>query len=138
MDQFRYAVANSRAPVCYNGNLNSLEDIRRIQELFPQVESVMIGRGLVGNPGMLCGGTSREALRAFLEELSETYSVIFGSRRNAMFRMKENWHYLIGLFEGSEKLWKQLRKTTDYAEFCRISNEMIQTLPIRQDLNVTW
>ena len=138
MEMFRYAVENSRAPLCYNGNLNSLADIRAIEDQFPQVEAVMIGRGLVGNPGMLCGGTSRQTLQAFLEEMAETYSVIFGSRRNAMFRMKENWHYLIGLFDGSEKLWKQLRKTTDYDLFCQISSEMINTLPIRENLNVTW
>ena len=40
--------------------------------------------------------------------LLETYIEAFGSARNAIFRLKENWHCMIFLFEDSEKLWKKL------------------------------
>ena len=65
----------------------------------------MIGRGLVGDPGMLCpGGTDMEALEAFYDELFAVYTDVFGGTRNAMFRLKENWRHLLCKFEGSEKL----------------------------------
>ena len=48
-----------------------------------------------------------------------------------MFRLKENWHMLIGHFEDSEKLWKQLRKTTDLAEFKAITAEIFHTRQFR-------
>ena len=138
MEMFRYAVEHSKNPLCYNGSLNHLSDIEAIRGEFPSVGSVMIGRGLVADPGLLCGGTKREPLQNFMDEMCETYSVLFGSRRNAIFRMKENWHFLINLFENSEKHWKALRKTTDYDTFCAITREIFETLPLRSEAKVDW
>ena len=125
-------------PVCYNGNITSLEDAAKIAERFPAVESIMIGRGLVADPGMLCGGTDRQTLKGFLNELSDTYCRVFESKRNAIYRMKDNWHYLIALFEGSDKLWKEMRKSTDYDRFMSIANEIITTLPMRERPEIIW
>ena len=138
MAAFAKAVEGSPFPVCYNGNVTSIADAETIAAQFPAVESVMIGRGLVADPGMLCGGTNRETLKAFLNELSDTYCRVFESKRNAIYRMKDNWHYLICLFEGSEKLWKEMRKSTDYDRFMAIANEIIETLPMRDHPEIIW
>ena len=138
LDAFARAVEGSPFPVCYNGNINSIADAEKIAAQFPAVESMMIGRGLVADPGMLTGSTDRETLRAFLNELSDTYCTVFGSKRNAIYRMKDNWHYLIALFDGTEKLWKEMRKSTDYDRFMSIANEIITTLPMRAHPEITW
>ena len=138
MTAFAQAVEGSPFPVCYNGNVNSLADAEKIAARFPSVQSVMIGRGLVADPGMLTGSTDRERLKAFLNELSDTYCTVFGSKRNAIYRMKDNWHYLIALFDGSDKLWKEMRKSTDYDRFMAIANEIITTLPMRSHPEITW
>ena len=138
LDAFARAAEGSPFPVCYNGNVNSLEDAERIAARFPCVGSIMIGRGLVADPGMLSGGTDRETLKAFLNELSDTYCTVFESKRNAIYRMKDNWHYLIALFEGCDKLWKEMRKSTDYDRFMSIANEIITTLPMRKHPEITW
>ena len=135
---FAQAVENSPFPVCYNGNVYSLADAEAIAARFPTVESVMIGRGLVADPGMLAGSTDRQTLKDFLSELSDTYCIVFESKRNAIYRMKDNWHYLISLFEGSEKLWKEMRKSTDYDRFMAIANEIITTLPMRTHPEISW
>ena len=135
---FARSVENSPFPVCYNGNLYSLADAEAIAARFPTVESVMIGRGLVADPGMLTGSTDRQILKAFLSELSDTYCIVFESKRNAIYRMKDNWHYLISLFEGSDKLWKEMRKSTDYDRFMAIANEIITTLPMRTHPEISW
>ena len=135
-EAFGYAAANSKAPLCYNGDLVSRRQIEALQEACPQVEAVMLGRGLVADPGMLLpGGTDRAALEGFLNELLEEYSVIFGSARNAMFRMKEHWGLLMGKFENSEKLAKRLRKTTDLAEFKAVTAQILHTLPMKQEIS---
>ena len=131
MAMFRYAVENSRAPLCYNGDLTCREDIRKFSEAFPEIPAVMLGRALVGDPGMFCDA-GMEALEAFHNALLEEYLVAFGGSRNAMFRLKENWHQLILRFEGSEKLWKRLRKTTDLQEFRSITAEIFHTLPLKK------
>jgi tRNA-dihydrouridine synthase len=136
---FQYAVDHAKMPLCYNGNLNSEADIAAIAERFPSVDAVMIGRGLIADPGMLTSeGTSRDTLEAFLQELADTYCIIFGSKRNAIYRLKDNWHYLITLFEGSEKHWKELRKCTDYDRFCAITHEIIHTLPMKSTWEPSW
>jgi len=138
MTAFAQAVEGSPFPVCYNGNVNSMADAEKIAARFPSVQSVMIGRGLVADPGMLTGSTDRERLKAFLNELSDTYCTVFGSKRNAIYRMKDNWHYLIALFEGSDKLWREMRKSIDYDRFMAIANEIIATLPMRTHPEITW
>ena len=139
MDAFRYCLEVSKAPVCYNGNLTSISQIEAFRKEFPQVESVMIGRGLVGDPGMLTpGGTTVDALDGFMERLAQDYCVVFGSERNAMFRLKENWRHLLCRFEGSEKLGKRLRKTTDIREYRAIVQEILHTLPLAPQLNPDW
>ena len=126
-EMFQYARENSRNPLCYNGDIRSRADADRVG-----VEAVMIGRALVGDPGMLLEcGTDVKVLEVFHNELLDTYTEAFGGGRNAMFRLKENWHMLIGHFEGSEKLWKRLRKTTDLAEFKTITAEIFHTLQFR-------
>lgn len=122
-EMFAFAVRESRNPLCYNGDILSLSQAEAIHDAFPSVDAVMIGRGLLRDPGMLSGGTDGKTLEAFMEELLESYTEAFGSARNAMFRLKENWSYLHTRFEGSEKLWKQLRKTTDISEFRAITAE---------------
>ena len=131
MDMFTYAAANRTNPLCYNGDILNKTQAEEIAARYPGMEAVMIGRGLVADPGMLCGGTDKPALEGFLRELLEVYEVEFGGSRNAMFRMKENWGFLHSRFEGSDKLWKQLRKTTDVAEFKRISAEILHTCPFQ-------
>ena len=139
MDMFTYALENSKIPLCFNGELRKIEQISAFSKAFPQVEAVMIGRGLIADPGMLePGGTSREKLQAFTEELTECYIEAFGGARNAMFRMKENWSFLRHRFADSERLWKQLRKTTDLQEYRHITTEIFQTLPLAEPYEPEW
>ena len=129
LSSFSYALENSKLPLCYNGDIGSMKTLKETQLRFPQVDAFMIGRGLVGDPGMLTpDGTNVKVLEQFHAHLLEEYSVCFGSARNAMFRMKENWHYLSDHFKGGEKLFKSLRKTTDLEEFQRLSTEIFHTL----------
>ena len=132
MDMFAFCAANSKNPVCYNGDLCNSDDIRRIAEQYPQVQSVMIGRGLIGDPGMLSGGTTIPALEAMFNAMLEEYMALFGGSRNAMFRLKEHWGFLLHRFDNSEKLGKRLRKTTDLLEYKAITQEIFHTLPLKE------
>ncbi len=132
MNCFDYAAAHSKNPLCYNGDILRLSQVEALQTKYPQLEAVMIGRGLVADPGMLSGGTDVQALEGFINELMAVYEVEFGGARNAIFRLKENWGFLHDRFEGSEKLWKRLRKTTDVAEIKAISAEIFHTLPLKK------
>ena len=135
---FRYAYENSKIPLCYNGNIMTKNQADAVSAQYSGVDAVMIGRALIADPGMLCGGTTAKALEGFLGELTEEYIREFGSARNAMFRLKENWGFLRHRFENSDKLWKQLRKTTDIHEYNAITAQILHTLPLTDGLNVEW
>lgn len=137
MEAFEYALLSSVNPVCFNGNLCCKEDIRLLNEKFPQVESVMLGRGLIGDPGMLSENTDNATLQAFFDALLKEYQVAFGSSRNAMFRLKENFRYLLCKFEDSERLGKRLRKTTDVAEYQEITHAIFK-LKQKPQLTPDW
>ena len=131
MELFDYAVKNSCNLLCYNGDILNLPQVEALQEKYPEIQSVMIGRGLIADPGMLSGGTDKTALEGFMNELMAVYEAEFGGSRNAIFRLKENWGFLHNRFEGCDKLWKRLRKTTDAAEFKAITAEIFHTLPLK-------
>ena len=136
---FQYALETCRVPLCYNGNLCSAAQIRNFSQKYPQVESAMLGRGLIGDPGMLTpGGTTAGRLQQYHDALLEEYLSAFGGSRNAMFRLKEHWRYLLCRFEGTEKLGKRLRKTTDLGEYRALTQEIFGTLPLSPELNPNW
>lgn len=131
MEQFAYAVKFSTNPLCFNGDIQSIGDISNLSSLFPSVDAVMIGRGLIARPGMLSPDKDNAAtLAAFMDDLLESYTVAFGGSRNAMFRLKENWNLILPRFQGSEKLGKQLRKTTDINEYRSICRRIFEELPL--------
>ena len=131
MELFRFAWNTSKNPICYNGDITSLADVQKLETEFPQLEAVMIGRGLVADPGMLTGSTDKNALQSFMNALLEEYTVAFGGSRNAMFRLKENWGFLHSRFEGCDNLWKKLRKTTDLPEYKAITAQIFSTLELQ-------
>ena len=139
-EDFAAALAASKNTVCYNGDITTAANYRTFAERFPTVSSVMIGRGLVGDPALVCrilgtGKLERATLRAFHDELYESYAAAFGSRRNASLRMKELWFYLIHLFDGGERHVKRLRKATDAVEFEYAAAAILQDLPLREELS---
>ena len=129
MAAFRYAVENCRHPLCYNGDITKMSQTKNL----PDVASVMVGRGLIANPGLLSGDNSAETLKNYLDALLKAYIRVFGNARNAMFRLKEHWHYLQNRFEGCEKQVKQLRKTTDVDDFFAIMAQILSECPLKAE-----
>ena len=139
MEKFSYALQYSHAPVCYNGNLNTKTQIENFSQDYPGLDAVMVGRGLIGDPGMLTpGGTTPKKLEDFLGELFEEYALHFGGARNAMFRLKENWRYLFCLFQPDAKLQKRLRTATDLSEYKAVTAEILHNLPMKNELTPDW
>lgn len=102
--------------LCYNGDIFTPGDLLRFRQEFPQVERVMAGRGAIANPGLFRqmreeeSGLTKERLLAFHDEVFEGYREAMGEDRNALFKMKELWTYLLTLFPRSEKQAKKIRK----------------------------
>ena len=133
-EAFAKALPECRMPVCYNGDLTTVEQLRALEADFPTVQSLMVGRGIIADPALFrqaLGGpaATKEELRGYLDDLYHGYTVLFGSAGCAISRMKGHWFYLIHRFEGSERLEKQLRKLREPWEYETVVNQIF-TLPL--------
>ena len=133
-EAFAKALPECRMPVCYNGDLTTVEQLRALEADFPAVQSLMVGRGIIADPALFrqaLGGpaATKEELRGYLDDLYHGYTALFGSAGCAISRMKGHWFYLIHRFEGSERLEKQLRKLREPWEYETVVNQIF-TLPL--------
>ena len=65
-------------PVCYNGDLHTTVQYREFAERFPKVDTVMLGRGVFKNPGLIDELQGKEALqpdklKQFMDDLLSGY-----------------------------------------------------------------
>ena len=133
-EAFAKALPECKMPVCYNGDLTTVEQLRALEADFPAVQSLMVGRGIIADPALFrqaLGGpaATKEELRGYLDDLYQGYTALFGSAGCAISRMKGHWFYLIHRFEGSERLEKQLRKLREPWEYETVVNQIF-TLPL--------
>ena len=138
LEEFGEALKASKNPVCYNGDLRTVEEVRGLEARFPAVEAAMIGRGAVADPALLRklrGGeaATREELQAFVQDLYHSYQEWYGQIGTAAQRMREVWFYLIHLFDDAEKLNKRLRRFKNPGEYETAEAAIFQELPLRQD-----
>ena len=117
------------APVCYNGDVTTVDDLRALEAAFPGLSGIMVGRGLIADPALLrkaVGGpaASREELRGYHDELYHGYTEAFGMASCAVSRMKAHWFYLIHLFDGADALEKPLRKAREGWEYETVVNQI--------------
>ena len=133
-EAFAKALPTCKMPVCYNGDLTTVEQLRTLEADFPAVQSLMVGRGIIADPALFrqaLGGpaATKEELRGYLDDLYHGYTALFGSAGCAISRMKGHWFYLIHRFDGSERLEKQLRKLREPWEYETVVNQIF-TLPL--------
>ena len=131
LDAFSYAMEESGHRLCYNGDICSAEDLQDRKERFPDLDRVMLGRGLLYNPFLIEMSKTaddvgrktaddaahdhmqekKDRLYAFHQEILEGYIQIMSGDRNVLFRMKELWFYLGDCFTNADKYLKKIKKS---------------------------
>lgn len=136
-DVFDAAAEVCEIPLCFNGNLFSVQNVREFEAAHPDIPAVMIGRGLLIDPMLIerlhGAEVSREKYKAFHNELCQAYiETAQGGLQNVLPRMKELWCYLICSFEDTQKYAKQLKKATKWDVFYALTQEILETAPLRE------
>ena len=126
LEVFAEALSESRNPVCYNGDLFSAEDYHRFYEMFPDVECIMLGRGVLSNPALareIRGGKSADLteLRRFHDLVYAGYCREMSGDRTILYKMKEMWSYMAPLLEDHKKYGKKIKK----CEKCAVYEDVI-------------
>lgn len=122
LEVFKDAIELSKNPLCYNGDIFTEESYKNITNQFPSIEAVMIGRGIIANPGLMNEikeGTiiDKQLLKDFHDEIVEGYAEIFDGDRNVLFKMKELWAYMIHIFSDNKKYSKQIKKSQNLRDY---------------------
>lgn len=137
MEIFDQAVKDSKNVLCYNGDLTMKEEVENFQKAFPGVERIMIGRGLLRNPGLVqemkAGQVlSKEQLREYHDDIYQVYQDTQCGERNVLFRMKELWGFMIDLFEEPKKYGKKIRKSQKLWEYEEAVNGLFEERDFRR------
>ncbi len=114
MEVFQYAIEKSNAPICYNGDLFTVEAIKIFQREYPTVGNIMLGRGILKAPTLMkeLEGEARDLDKwhEFLMELCDEYEKELSGDINVLYKMKEHWYYLFQSLPKDEKAVKAMRK----------------------------
>ena len=135
-DAFDRALAVYAGRLVYNGDLFTAADVAAFQAQYPQVEAVMVGRGLMADPALarrLRGGApaSRQELTEFHGVLLEGYRQRLDGPAPVLHRMRELWNYLVERFEETERSLKAIRKAKDLAAYETAAGEILRNCPMK-------
>lgn len=147
MEAFAYALSQLPQPLCYNGEIHTVEDYEKLCKLFPTLDCVMLGRGIVKNPFLISdirrteeaiaqegkreaetdAGTPAEQpcrtpeelkrRRDFVARLEEQYLEEMQCEEHAVMRMKEFWLYFGASFPAHDKALKAIKKAKTLSDY---------------------
>ena len=147
LDVFRDAVEGSKIPLCYNGDIFTPESHDEMRREFPQVDTFMLGRGILMNPALLdtiCMGEKTEVekaetlrkmqsadrykkkIHAFLEQIKCDYLEVGMGEKNTLFKLTELWAYMGQNAPDAKKALKRIRKSQSMADYDSASREALE------------
>ena len=121
-------------PVCYNGNINSLDDFQSLSEHMPLVSRWMIGRGLIANPLLINEiktkrkATPQEiktAISQLHDQLLYQNSIRLSGESHLMNKVKPYWEYFAKSLPENKKGLKKIKKTSAFSSYINACNEVL-------------
>lgn len=135
LEVFKDALKLSKHSICYNGDIFTLNSYNKIINEFPEVNKVMLGRGILANPGLIGEiknneFANKEIIKMFHDEIFENYTILLNEDKNAMYRMKELWGYMSHIFTNNKKYYKKIKKAQKAIDY----KNAVNSLFIEQDI----
>lgn len=121
---FDYIYQNCLHPIIYNGDILSQEDIYNIINIYPKIDGIMIGRGLLAKPylAMELNKTIRLSVSERLsmimklhDAIYDHYSSVMQGEHQLLLKMKTFWEYLDE--EIGKKPYKAIKKSVNIKKY---------------------
>ncbi len=121
----------------YNGDIVTNEDYCRLNDLFSDTKTWMIGRGILKNPflplllknGALPEIVHRdEVLRNFHQEIFLNYTGLLKGPGHLLSKMEKFWSYFCFSFPDPHKTFKRIKKASNVNKYETAVNENFQRL----------
>lgn len=129
------------SPLCYNGDIVSVESYQALLRACPEINHVMIGRGILRNPILpqlllreaSSPSLTKEQLRAFHDDLLDGYCrCLSGGDTPVLYKMKDLWTHLSCCFVSPEKYLKKIRKASRLNEYTIEANRLFREATISE------
>lgn len=141
METFKLGMNESHCPVCYNGDIFTADDWKSLKQQFPELDRVMLGRGVCANPGLV--GTLKNGAPVTLDEFLVFHDRLYwgyrdfflamSGQRVVLFKMKEIWCYLIAMFADSKKYEKKIKKAQSLGEYEAAVAALVRECPFQPE-----
>ena len=104
IDAFAEFYNACKHPVVYNGDLLTLQDIQRVENEFPKLKGIMLGRGLLANPALGVEYSSGKAMankdcaalvRKMHDRMHDVMSQRLQGNTQYLNKLKPYWEYLL-------------------------------------------
>lgn len=128
IDEFEALLSECHYPIVYNGEIKNLDNIARIKQQFLTIDAVMIGRGLIEDPALLCPEKATADNYCELHNrLLEAYqSQLNGGEHQLLLKMKSFWE--VYLPQAPHKLLKAIKKSSSMAKYTSAVNELFYSI----------
>ena len=124
MTEFETFLKESKNPVVYNGDIKTPEDINKILNKYPELDGVMVARGILGRPSLLSEFRNgiewdkelrKERMLEFHRKLFNHYSSILCGDCQILSKIKPFWEYTEE--EIGRKAWKAIKKAVNISKY---------------------
>lgn len=104
LDAFAEFYDACRHQLIYNGDICSLDDIQRIEQRFPRLKGIMLGRGLIANPALgleyskgceLDNGEKARLVQQMHDAMLRELTPRLQGNTQFLSKMKPYWEYLL-------------------------------------------
>ena len=121
-------------PVCYNGNINTLEEFQSLSQRMPFVSRWMIGRGLIANPLLMHeiktnDKASPQDVKAAIQRLHDQLlyqnSIRLSGESHLMHKVKPYWEYFALSLTEDKKGLKKIKKSSTFSAYINACNEVL-------------
>jgi len=125
-DAFEKCLDLTKHKISYNGDINTLEDFQNLKSRFGNINSWMIGRGLVSNPFLAekikqTNNDSQEnkmlRFKEFHDALAQEYLNRLEGSSHFLNKMRVFWEYFSLSFSNSHKVYKRVKKATTIEKY---------------------
>lgn len=123
---FKEVQAKYDFPLSYNGDIETQEDFLALKEVVPNLNQVMIGRGILKDywlPHKIKGldipsvEERKQILRKMHSEIFDTYSSFLSGDTQLLQKVKPFWDYFACHFEEERKVFKGIKKSGGFRKY---------------------
>lgn len=128
---FAEAAAMSKHPICYNGDLFTVQDYHGFIKECPNVKRIMLGRGLLNSPDLVTKlvygeDVSVTDIRTFHNRIYQVYQQEITGDIHILNRMKQFWFYLNHNALSDNPSWNLVKECDTLQEYDQIAEKVIK------------